>query len=192
MKAIAGVYLKLFVITGVPFGLLLGLPLVVIGTSLLGDRFLPVGIVIALVVGTSFGGWMALLVGSSHIYAVKKRGFALMAENLSSAQSKTFIIGLGYEEAFLRCLSSVKLLKHVRIEPAMSDETGLIHARTRRQKIRISLRRRSEQSTFITLSCRPKSILEIVDYGRSLQTAANIVDFVQGEHSAAGAHNTKP
>jgi hypothetical protein len=194
MKAIAGVYLKafvVFVVSGITCAIIIWTPLLLL--ILLSSKLRLIDITAPVQVGAAIGGWAALNFGSQHILAIKKRGFSLTAENLNVAQSKTLIVGYDFDAAVARCMTGLRLLKNIFVEPETSETTGTIRARTRRkweiggEIIRLQVRSRSEQSTYITLSCRPVLFWIPFDDGRCLQAATTVVDFLQGKHEVGAA-----
>jgi hypothetical protein len=186
MKAIAGIYLKALFLMAI-FWTIVCSPVILVGL-MFNDLLL---------YQAAFLGLAAIIIGSLHILAIKRRGFALTAENLKTVQSKSMVVGYEFEEAVSRCMMALRQLKSISIQPETCEESGSIQARTSRrfeiggELIRIHVRRRSEQSTFITLTCRPALYWPPFDYGRCLRVTTKIMDFLQGKHEIGASAPTQ-
>ncbi len=187
MKAIAGVYLKAFLVTGILFAVFPAIPVILVlllERSFRIEQFWDYQTLIF----ASFLFLNPLIVGSQHLLAIKRQGFAITAENLKTVQSKSMVVGYEFDEAVARCMMALRQLKSISIRPETCEESGLIHARTRRkwevggELIRIHVRSRSVRSTFITLTCRPALYWPPFDNGRCLRVTTKIMDFLQGKH----------
>ena len=171
-------YLKLFLAAGVPYGIIMGAVI-----TLLSDPF--TGLIAGLLGVILFGGIMSLILGSLHIWSVRRLGSkSKAAEDVN--QVRSIEMKLPYGKVFDLCLESVKLIKKCKIVEENRSWSRIV-ARTG-----ISWKSWGEVITFdirkmndavrVDVWSKPAIGTTLVDYGKNLENVEKIISFLK-EHS---------
>jgi hypothetical protein len=145
---------------------------------------------------------MAVTLGVGQILAVRRLGYALTDETLSTRQRRVARVGLPFGETYALCLLAVRHLgKSARVEEESDYAAGLILAltgvtfggRTSGERLRFELRP-VEGGIEVAVESRPHWPLTLVDDGTSLRHVHRIVAFLRAsgapeEEAAAAAHH---
>ncbi len=169
---------RLFLYTGVPFGLLMGL----FGIVNWGAR---PGIVSGLIAGILFGGIMTGILGYLHIRGVE-RNITDDADEINHhmKQHRNIELPMSYERAFELCIASLQEIEKAEVQSS-DYSAGSITARTGTtwdswgELISFRLTEAEGDGIRVELTSEP-STRQIVDYGKNLENANAIVAFLQG------------
>lgn len=163
-------FLKLFLASGITFGLLFGS---LMYSSYLGNRSDPLNIRILapILSGLCFGFFVAVSFLFLEKYMVKKNGGKAHAAELR--QEKNFSLPISKEDALNRAQEVMLLLK-AKIK-SIDKNKGLIVAKrgiswkSFGEKLIISLKEDKEYLTVIKVESEPALRLAMVDYGKNLE-----------------------
>jgi hypothetical protein len=178
MKAKMKIHLKLFLATGVPYGILTGL----IYLLLFGPL---TGLIAGLFAGILFGGFMSLILGSLHTWSVKRLPFK-SREVMDVHHVQSIEMKLPYDKVFDLCIESLRLIRKCKIVEENRSQ-GKIIARTGTtwkswgEVITFDIRKMNDVIQ-VKVSSRPAVRTTLVDYGKNLENVEKIVSFLK-EHA---------
>jgi len=168
---------KIFLFTGIPFGLVAAL----LATVWQGPGF---GLWTGLAMGVIFGGFMAAILGFLHVRSVQQKGFS-GASAYHVKQSKELVLPFSHEKAFSACLNSLKSLEKASLSH-QDPSRGIIRARTGvtwdtwGDAITFQLTATdSPNQTRIRVTSEPISSTTLVDYGKNLDNVHRILAFLE-------------
>ncbi len=172
------IHLKLFLATGVPFGILTGqIYLLLFSPS--------TGLIAGLLAGILFGGFMSLILGTLHTWSVKRLPFK-SKDVMDIHQVRSVEMKLPYDKVFDLCMESLRLIRKCKIVEENRSQ-GKIVARTG-----ISWKSWGEIIAFdihktndviqVEISSRSVVHTTLVDYGKNLENVEKIVSFLK-EHA---------
>lgn len=175
-------YSKLFLGTGIPFGIFIG-----IFYSLKYE--FPIGLISGLFAGLFFGGLMSLILGTIHKKSVKKIQ-SKEAEDLEGVhQIRKIELSIPFDKAFDLCTKSINQIKKGKI--LKKDRTnGKINAKasmtwkTFGDKIKFSLIKLNDDTTEVEISSRPIVRTTLVDYGKNLRNVEIIEAFLREQEES--------
>ena len=166
------IYLRILVVMAIPFG---------IGTWFYWWSFYN-----ALYSGIAFGVLMSAILGTMHIKGLKKVTSKEIGFNaLRVHQKKVIEIKKGYDEAYLHCLNSLRILD-VEIEEE-NKAAGKITAKTSLtpdsfgEFINIMLTKINSEQTKINISSKPVVKVTLIDYGKNLQNIKKMTELLEQE-----------
>ena len=171
-------YLKLFIISGFPFGLITGM---IFSQK---DAFLN-GIILGSITGLLFGLAVSSLLVILHIYLGRKVVPKITDYDPAVHQKDHVKVPLSYNETFSLCLESLKTIKKCAIETQVLSR-GKITARaglnwkTWGDIISLKLRKLDNDNTYVYISSRPYARTTLVDFGKNLQNVWKIKEYLLG------------
>ena len=169
-------YLKLFLATGIPFGISMGMFYSLHGVF--------EGLMVGLLAGLFFGGFMSLLLGFLHTWSVKRISSGKSEEATSVHHVRSVELRLPYDKAFNLCIESLSLLKKYRIIEEDRSQ-GKIVAKTGMtwkswgEVITFEVGEIGNDRTQIEVSSRPAVRTTLVDYGKNLENVKTIIFFLK-------------
>jgi len=169
---------KLFLYTGPPFGLFMG----IISFISLG---LYAGVLAGLISGILFGGIMTGVLGYMHVKSVKQSTSGASEDDYETRQSDEIDMPVSYDMTYELCIKSVDELKNPTIENKDYSQ-GRIDIKTGASwdtwgdSVSIKLIEIDENKTNIEVESQPDSH-QIVDYGKNLKNVEAIVSFLKGQ-----------
>ncbi len=141
--------------------------------------------------GLLFGGLMALILGSLHIWSVRRMPAGRSEGALSVHHVREVELRLSYDEAFDLCVSSLAAVRKCRI--LREDRSlGKIDARagmtwkTWGDVVSLEVRRTSGDLTRVEISSRPALRTTLVDCGKNLENVESITGFLTRRVERAG------
>ncbi len=172
MKPLTKLYLKTFLLTGIPYGL------ITIGFDLLdGDGFK----LWKFLFSTFFFGLiMSLTLVSFHKYRLKKYGVQeLSDENLGVTQTKEIKTKLGKIELVNKLKSDpiISKMEMIDTENGINLKTGMTW-KSWGEEIKIILKSENNSDFEYQISSSPKLKMIIVDYGKNLQNLTRIENVI--------------
>ena len=172
-------YLKLFLGTGIPYGLLMG----ALYSLKLG--FLP-GLIGGLFAGLLFGCFMTLILGLWHTLSVKRMGYAKSDDEAMGVHHiRNIELPLGYGRVFDLCIASLNVIKKCKIRKEERSE-GNIEVKTGitwksfGERISFNICEINDSKTQVKVSSRPAIRTAVVDFGRNLDNVEKIIGFLAG------------
>jgi hypothetical protein len=181
-QSFANLYLKLLLLSGVGFGLIMGLYL-----SLSYGIY--TGMAAGIVTGVIFGFLLSLALFVMQVVSVKMMPYGLSEETLGVYQVRTLEMELPYEETFILCEASLgavrgaKLRSEDRGEGRIDARTG-INWKTFGDDISIDILR-SDIGQLIRVVSRPTLMATIVDYGQNLENVEKIAGYLKAHGAIA-------
>lgn len=173
MKPLTKLYLKTFLLTGIPYGLIM------IGFDLLdGDGF---KLWKFLSLTFFFGITMSLILVSFHKYRLKKNGIQeITDENLEVTQTKEIKTKLGKTELInkLKTDPIIGKMKMTETENGIALKTGMTW-KSWGEEISIVLKSETDSDFEYQISSSPKLKTTIVDYGKNLQNLNRIENVIK-------------
>jgi len=173
MKPITKLYLKTFLLTGIPYGLImLGFDLAD-GNGFRLWKFL--------FLTFFFGITMSLILVSFHRYRLKKNGVQeLTNQNLGVSQMKNLKSELNTSELIekLKTDPIIGKMKMQEIENGIVLKTGMTW-KSWGEEIRIILQTKGESDFDYQISSSPKLKTTIVDYGKNLENVTRIENVIK-------------
>ncbi len=167
-------YIKLFFITGIPFGIIMGM------VSIISERLsIEAGIYLGVETGLFYGFFMSLILGTRHRSQIKKLGLNVNA-HVSPIQTETLCIEEEYEIAFEKALRSLMRMKANII--SSEKYKGEIVAKTPMswsgfgEDMTVHLSKEDESLTRVSVTSRPVLKATMIDYGKGRK---NIVTFFE-------------
>ena len=138
--------------------------------------------------------FFSLLLVFIHALAVRKSPYRYIKGALCVEQSRTMELALPYTEAMRRCVSSLDLIKEVRIKE-VNYMKGKIEAwvpadsKHTPQVITFTLSEIDNSHTRVTVVSRPVSYRVRIDFGKSLANVEIISGFLIGTHESSSFLN---
>lgn len=173
MKPITKLYLKTFLLTGIPYGLLM------IGTDILeGEGF---SLFKFLFLTFFFGITMSLTLVSFHRYRLKKSGIQEMTDqNLGVSQKKNVKSELNKSELIEKLQSDPKIrkMRMREIENGIILKTGMTW-KSWGEEIKIILQSKEEGDFIYQITSSPKIKTTMVDYGKNLENVNRIEKLIK-------------
>ena len=167
-------YVKLFLVTGIPYGVLMGF---FFGAT----RGLKVGILSGLLSGPLFGLFMSLVLGTFHKMKTKKISSG-PGDDVGPHQSRTITVDTPFESIFEKCLLA---LGNIKAKVTNTDKVaGTITAKTKMswksfgEEIQITVVRDEGSKAKVIVSSAPKLKTTLVDYGKGHQNVTSLMDFI--------------
>jgi hypothetical protein len=165
-------YLKIFLFTGIFYGLWMG---IFHGVS----KGAMEGLVMGVISGLVFGLFMSLILGTMHrVYS--KKVSKKQDGDVGPHQARDVVLHLGKDAALEKCLQALPAIK---AKPKKVDkESGLIIAKTKTswksfgERITISLHETAAETTAITIESAPTVTTTMVDYGKGYQNVETVLD----------------
>ena len=175
-------YLKLFLATGIPFGIVMGV------LYLLQHGFLE-GLIAGLFSGLFFGGFMSLILGTLHSWSVKRILPEKPKPSMGVHHVRNLELQVSYDKVFDLCIESLNLIKRCKIRKENRPQ-GKIDARagitwkTWGDVILFDVRKIDIDRTQIIVSSRPAVRTTLVDYGKNLENVERISSFLEEQSEA--------
>ncbi len=173
MKPLTKLYLKTFLLTGIPYGLIM------IGFDLLdGDGF---KLWKFLSLTFFFGITMSLILVFFHKYRLKKNEIQeLTDENLGVSQTKEIKTNLGRTELInkLKTDPIIGKMKMTETENEITLKTGITW-KSWGEEIKIILKSKTDSDFDYQISSSPKLRTTIVDYGKNLQNLKRLENVIK-------------
>lgn len=161
-------YLKLFLATGIPYGLIMGL--------YRGDANT------GLVLGFIFGTFMSVVLGTMQIIFTRNS----KSGTSGVSQAKTIELQLPFYKTCNLCVASLESING-RIAEKTEQEEGAgakVVAKTKMnwksfgETVQFDILKVNSDKTEVKISSRPKLPMTLVDYGRNLENVKKITDFL--------------
>lgn len=172
-------FLKLFLATGIPFGLFWGIWMYHAVWSKKGIP-LNVCVLVSILAGLLFGLFMAIFFRLSENYALKKMGKNLSA--ISVKQIKEFTLTISQSDALKKAKEKLPLLK-AKVK-SFDEENGIIIAKTGMswksfgEILSITVKKDDENQTRIRIESRPTLSTTMVDYGKNLENVEKLYNLM--------------
>lgn len=163
MRPLIKLYLKTFLLTGIPYGLMM------IGWDLLEGEDFKLGKFLFLTF--FFGITMSLITVSFHRYRLKKNGVQeLNEDNLRVSHNKTVKTNLGRAELIQKLKRDpiIGKMRMTETEKGITLMTG-INWKSWGEEIKIVLKSQSNAYYEYQISSSPKLKVTLLDYGKNLQ-----------------------
>jgi hypothetical protein len=160
-------YLRLFLLTSIPYGILMGI--------------LYQSMIMGLFGGLLFGFIMTLIITRSH----KRKGFGISEETTKVRHARAFVVYLSYDKAYDLCLHSLVTIKRCRVQKEDRHQ-GIIIAKKGMNLhswgdiILFKVTRIDGARTDIRVSSKPIYPLAFIDYGDNLDNVERISSFIKG------------
>ncbi|MCP4269696.1 MAG: hypothetical protein GY777_29680 [Candidatus Brocadiaceae bacterium] len=170
-------YLKIFLSTGVLFGLFTGIFYSV-------QYGVTKGIILGISGGLFFGFFMSLILGTMHKVFSKRVQSEDAKDRENVHQIRKIKISFSFDSAFDACIKSIDKIKKSKILEE-SRSNGKIDAKvgmtwkTFGDRIKFIVTRIDENNTEIEVSSRPAIRTTLVDYGKNLENVQIIEDFIK-------------
>jgi hypothetical protein len=187
MPAYLKLLLRLFAFTALAFGGGMGVcaGVAVLTVAPVAEALL-VGAGVVVAAGVPYGVLMTLVLGGSHVLAVRRLGYPLTDETLAVRQRRRLTVGLPFGEAYTLCLASVRHLGKTDVEEESDYAAGVILATKRLsiwsggERIRFDLSPDEGRSgaTRIDVESRPRMRTVMADFGASLRNVDAIMGFL--------------
>ncbi len=165
------VYLKIFLITGIPYVILMVAYDVFHGVQ--------VELVFALLSGLVFGLFMSLIYGTLQILSTRK---IVTGGDVSPRQTETVYLDISLDAAFDRCREA---FSEIGAKTKFEDrEQGRIEAKTNinwksfGEVILIQLCEQTTGQVSVQISSSPKLKMTLVDYGKGYENVKHITGFL--------------
>ncbi|UCH81351.1 MAG: hypothetical protein JSW20_01745 [Nitrospiraceae bacterium] len=174
-------FLKILLLSGIPFGLLTGI------FSLLHGEMKD-AIINAVLSGLMFGTLTAYILISLHKSLSRKVMAGTSMHDYGIHQVRHVTTGMPYEQAFSLCIQSLKTIHRCHII-SQSRDTGEIRAatginwKTWSDEIYFRLTG-NEEMTEIEVSSRPSAKSTFVDFGKNLDNVERITRFLRSSKKA--------
>lgn len=173
MKPITKLYLKTFLLTGIPFGLIM------LGFDLAdGDGF---RIWKLLLMTFFFGTAMSLILVSFHSYRLKKNGVQeITDENVGVNQKRNLSTKLNKEEIIQRLKADpvIGKMKMTEIENGILLKAGMSW-KSWGEEIKITLKANEDTDSEYQVSSSPRLKTTIVDYGKNIENINRIESLIE-------------
>lgn len=176
-------YLKLFLGTGIPFGIFMG-----ISNSF---RYgFPSGLVEGLFAGIFFGGFMSLILGFLHSRSVKRMPSGKSEEAMDVHHLRNVELWLPYDKVFNLCVESLRLIKKCKIQKEDISQGKIVAKASMTWKtwgdvISFDVRKIDNDRTQVIVSSRPAVRTTLVDYGKNLENVERISSFLKEQSETA-------
>jgi hypothetical protein len=171
-------YFKIFLATGVPFGIIMGC---YFGSTSSMD----LGIYLGIMSGLFFGLVVSACLGTLH--KIKTKGMSSVeGDDVGPNQTLTVTIDDSIDVAFEKCERAVGTVLHGNVTE-IDRESGTITAATSMswtsfgEKIRVVLSADEGGRTRVTVSSAPKLKMTLLDYGKGRQNVESVVNFITSE-----------
>ena len=169
-------YLRVFIWTGGPFGILIGLFYALMTNSLKG-------LLLGLYAGTAFGLFMSLILVTLHyLFSAKYR--TIKGIDIGSVVQQKFMeLDLSFDQAYDRCLQSINAIRKCKIESEDRSD-GLINAKTSSslkcfgENIEYRIWNSKNGITRVKIMSRPRLKTTLVDYSKNLDNIEKISSFL--------------
>lgn len=171
------IYLKLFLASGIPFGIFQGF------VNTLQDG-LPVGLGVGFISGILFGGFFSLILGLSHSFSVKRLPFGISDEAMGVHHLRSVKLTLPYDVVFNLCIKSLDSIEHCQIKKKNRSK-GIISAKTgiswksAGDIISFKILRIDDEITKVEVYTRPFIRTTLVDYGKNLESIETIIRIIK-------------
>lgn len=168
MKAILTLYVKLFVVFGLFFGMFTGL------IDLFGDDTFDVNRLFNR--ASFYGFWMSLILGTIHIIALKRLGLkSFTTSDLSVNQHRRVSSNINFTQLVDK-LKSIPLTEKMELSDSGHGLTFQTRASWKSwgEKIKIEVLRETETGTEYEIYSQPKRRTVLIDNGRNLQNVMKI------------------
>jgi hypothetical protein len=170
------IYKRLFLATVIPFGIIMGICLMF--------QYGFLGFVAGLFGGIFYGGFMSLILGSLHIWSVKRISYRKSKDITNVRHSRNIELQLSYDKAFNLCIESLKIFKKYKIKEE-NYSYGKIVAITGMtwkswgEVISFDVHKTDNNRIQIIISSKPVLPTTLVDYGKNLENVERIVVFLK-------------
>ncbi len=170
-------YLKIFFITGIPFG-------IIFGTLYHFQRGFPASLVSGLLGGIFVGSTLSLILGLLHRKSIQNMPYNDYEEALDVKHERKLIVPLPYDHVFNLCLDSLTEIKKSKINKLDRDK-GKIRARagmtpkTLGDRIRLKVEKIDDEKTRVIVRSEPVSPTTAVDYGKNLENVERITAYLE-------------
>jgi hypothetical protein len=169
--------LKIFLATGIPFGIF---------SAVLFSHFygFSAGLPAGLLSGLFSGFLMFIILGFLHSRAVEKVGGDRSEAAMDICQVREIELHLHYDKAFDLCIKSLRLIGICRIQNEDRYEGKIIakssiNWKTWGDTITFEITGISSEKTALKVSSRPTSRYTLVDYGKNLHNVKTIISFLK-------------
>ncbi len=175
-------YIKIFLTTGIPFGL-------VFGTFYHMQRGFPAGLIAGLIGGMFVGSTLSLILGFLHRRSVKQLPYEDYEDALEVKQERRMVLPLSYDKTFNLCIESLKEIKRASInkldrsQGRIVGRTGM-SSKTLGERIIFKVESVDEEKTSVYVLSEPVSPTTAVDYGKNLENVERISAFLEGQMEA--------
>ena len=172
-------YLKLFLGMFIPFALCFGL----LGFLTYDDSSL--GLRINLYKSATAGAIFSILLGSAHIFCVRRWSFLKYDRPLGVRHTRELELQLPYDGAFELCVQSVSSIKKCRIlekdqvRGTILAKTSLSWWKANRDLVSFGLRKIDDDRTHVEVSSRPALRTVLVDFGKNLDNVERLTKFLK-------------
>lgn len=169
-------YLKLFLATGIPFGIFM-----IIFNSF--QHGISSGLVTGAVEGIFFGIFMSLVLGFMHSRSVKRMSSGESDEAMGVHHVRNVELRLDYDMVFKLCIESLSRIKKCKIKNEDRSKGKLIAKagmtwKTFGDVISFEIHKMGDDRIQVEVSSRPSLRTTLVDYGKNLENVERIVEFL--------------
>jgi hypothetical protein len=175
--------LKIFLWSGIPFG-------VAMGAWFSRQYGSSAGLKVGIIAGLTFGALTFIILGLLHSQAVKKISGRSSEEALSTHHVREIELNLAYETTFDLCIKSLFQIKRCTIQEENRSQ-GMIYAKaginwkTWSDIITFNIKKTNNGNTLVTISSRPAARTTLVDFGKNLENVIKITSFLN-KHTGSG------
>lgn len=179
MNELMKLYLKLFLGMFIPLALCFGL----LGFLTYDDSSL--GLKINLYKSATAGAIFSILLGSAHIFCVRRWSFLKSDRPLGVRHIRELEILLPYDGAFELCVQSVSSIKKCRIleedqvRGTILAKTSLSWRKAYRDLVSFGLQKIDDDRTRVEVSSRPAPRTVLVDFGENLNNVESLTEFLK-------------
>lgn len=170
-------YLKIFLATGIPFG-------VFAGAAYGYQVSFPWGIGVGIMGGFSFGVAMALILGYIQKRSLKKQSDTITTDATGVKPSQILQLRSPFENAFDVCQDSIKTLQRGKVQ-SMDRQKGEIKAKagitwkSYGEIVEFNLRQLDDDHVEVKISSKPALPTTLVDYGKNQANVETLVDYIK-------------
>ncbi len=169
-------HIKLFLATGIPFGIFMG-----IFNSFKYGIFS--SLVAGVVGGIFFGGFMSLILGFLHRRSIRRMSSGKSEEAMGVHHVRNVELRLPYDKAFDLCIESLSLIKKCKIQNENRSQGKIVTKagmtwKTWGDVISFEICKTGNDGIQVEVSSRPALRTTLVDYGKNLENVETIVGFL--------------
>jgi hypothetical protein len=169
--------LKIFLLSGIPFGFLLGMWY----SHLYGYQ---AGFKGGILSGVFFGFLTFLILGLLHNQAIKKITDEKSRETLGVSHIREIALQLSYDKSFDLCMKSLQLMKRYKIIEENRAQGRIIvitgiNWKTWGDRILFEITKINNGHSQIKVSSRPNARTTLVDYGKNLENVEILISFLK-------------
>lgn len=163
------IHLKLFLVTGVSFGLIMGVVY----------RDLSRG----LILGLFFGFFMSLIVGKMNTIFAKKSKSNSSDKTMSVRQIKVLELQLPYDKTFDLCIESLDTIggtvkQEERSLGKVVSKIGMTW-KSFGETVQFDIHKIDDKKTQVQVLSKPALPITLVDYGKNLENVEKITEFLE-------------